>query len=287
MSRDHFLIVLPARYGSTRFPGKPLVSIAGKPLIEWVYRRAQEIRGAGELVVATDDGRIADAVKAFGGNAVMTAGDHVTGTDRVAEVARSLSYPFVVNLQGDEPVFDPRMVEAMVERLMTSPDRDIVTACHRIESPDDYHNPNVVKVVVDAGGRALYFSRTPVPNGAALGSKPGKTSDPTSEPVASPSPASPPYRHIGIYAYKREALLRFTSLDPTGLERAERLEQLRALENGMTIDVVVTDSQTLGVDVPEDVKKVEKELGRIYTDRYSDSTGPAEGVAGSDSDTSV
>jgi 3-deoxy-manno-octulosonate cytidylyltransferase (CMP-KDO synthetase) len=253
MSRERFLVVLPARYGSTRFPGKPLVTIAGKPLIEWVYRRAGEINGVGELVVATDDRRIAEAVESFGGKVAMTSSDHATGTDRVAEVARSLSYDYVVNLQGDEPVFDPRMVEAMVDNLDESPQTDIVTACHPIDSPNDYRSPNVVKVVLDRSGRALYFSRSPIPSGTVIDH--------------SGAPASPAYRHVGIYAYRKEALLRFTALEPTTLEKSERLEQLRALEFGMTIRVIEATTPTLGVDVAEDVKKVEKELARIYTDR--------------------
>jgi 3-deoxy-manno-octulosonate cytidylyltransferase (CMP-KDO synthetase) len=247
MGHEPFLIVLPSRYGSTRFAGKPLADISGRPLVEWVYRRASQVRGVGELVVATDDERIARAVESFGGNAVLTAGDHATGTDRVAEVARSRPYEVVVNLQGDEPVFDPRTVEAMVDRLVSAPDTDIVTGCHPIEAKEDHDDPNVVKVVADRDGRALYFSRSPVPHGALeIGAA---------------------YRHVGIYVFRRESLIRFTSLEASPLERAERLEQLRALENGMTIRLIVTDTKTVGVDVPDDVKKVEKELDRIYTDR--------------------
>jgi 3-deoxy-manno-octulosonate cytidylyltransferase (CMP-KDO synthetase) len=247
VSRESFLIVLPARYGSTRFPGKPLAEVAGKPLIEWVYTRAQAIRGAGELAVATDDRRIAEAVEAFGGSVVMTSSEHATGTDRVAEVARSRDFPYVVNLQGDEPVFDPALVESMIDRLAGSPDVDIVTACHPIETQEDFDNPNFVKVVMDGDGNALYFSRSPVPaGGVATG------------------PATP-YRHVGIYAYRKDSLLRFTTLPSTDLERTERLEQLRALENGMRIAVLITDKPTLGVDVPEDVINVEKELGKTYT----------------------
>jgi 3-deoxy-manno-octulosonate cytidylyltransferase (CMP-KDO synthetase) len=247
MGRDSFMVVLPARYGSTRFPGKPLAVIAGRPLIEWVYRRALDIDGAGEVVVATDDRRIADAVASFGGRAVMTDPGHATGTDRVAEVVKTADYPLVVNLQGDEPIFDPSSVKKMVDLLLTSRDADITTACHPIESEGDLNDPNVVKVVIDTGGRALYFSRSPIPNGTG------------------PARRAAAYRHVGIYAYRRESLLRFTKLEPSPLERAEKLEQLRALENGMVIRLVVTERPTLGVDVPDDVKKVEKELGRIYT----------------------
>jgi 3-deoxy-manno-octulosonate cytidylyltransferase (CMP-KDO synthetase) len=272
MGRESFLVVLPARYASTRFPGKPLAEIAGRPLIEWVYRRAEEIRGVGELVVATDDDRIAGAVEGFGGRAVMTSADHVTGTDRVAEVARSRDLPFVVNLQGDEPVFDPRTVEEMVEQLSAAPDTDVVTACHPITSAKDYFDPNVVKVVVDRHGRALYFSRSPIPEGVF------KNGAAVERPARVPE-VQQAYRHVGVYAYRREALLRFASLAPTNLERTERLEQLRALENGMTVRVVVTDTPTLGVDVPENIKEVEKALGGIYTRRDATTGKPVKGIA--------
>ena len=250
MGRELFMVVLPARYGSTRFPGKPLVKISGKPLVEWVYRRASEIDGMGELVVATDDRRIADVVESFGGNVVVTSGQHETGTDRVAEIARQSKCDIIVNLQGDEPVFDPHMVENMVDRLTAEPDTDIVTACHAIDSIGDYENPNVVKVVADNNGRALYFSRSPIPQGI----------------YQQPDTTAKAYRHVGVYAFRKKVLLRFTQLERTPLEQSERLEQLRALENGMTIGLVVTDTHTVGVDVPDDVKKVEKELRRLYTD---------------------
>ncbi|MGD8413588.1 MAG: 3-deoxy-manno-octulosonate cytidylyltransferase [Candidatus Latescibacterota bacterium] len=251
MGRNPFLVVLPARYGSTRFPGKPLAEISGRPLIEWVYRRASGIVGAGEVLVATDDRRIAEVVESFGGNVRMTGSDHATGTDRVAEVAAKSEFPIVVNLQGDEPVFDPSAVTSMVDALASDPAADIATACHPVESPEEFNNPNIVKVVFDGSGRALYFSRSPIPSGAGA-SGPAKA-----------------YRHVGIYAYRKESLLRFTSLERSALEKSEKLEQLRALENGMTIRVVVTGQPTFGVDVPEDVKKVEKELSRIYTGRDS------------------
>lgn len=192
------------------------------------------------MVVATDDARIAHAVRGFGGDVVMTRGDHATGTDRVAEAARHLRVDVIVNLQGDEPVFDPALIRAMLAVLARQPGADIVTACHALHSPDDFENPNIVKVVFDTHGRALYFSRAPVPWGAM--------------------DARGAFRHVGVYAYRRTALLKMAKLPRTALEVSERLEQLRALENGMTIAVVETQHETIGVDVPADVKKVEKFL---------------------------
>lgn len=196
------------------------------------------MRGAERVVVATDDDRIVDAVRAFGGQVVMTRDDHVTGTDRVAEAARKLRAPIVVNLQGDEPVFDPHMVERMVERLQRDPGVDIVTACHQIHSVKEFQSPHVVKVALDRRGNAMYFSRSPIPEGGlATGTA---------------------YRHVGVYAFRREALARFARLPRSPLEIAERLEQLRALENGMKIGVVETKRATVGVDVPADIKIVER-----------------------------
>ena len=192
------------------------------------------------MVVATDDERIARVVRAFGGRIAMTSGTHATGTDRVAEVARTLRVDVVVNLQGDEPVFDPALVERMVAVFARKPDIDIVTACHALRDADAFHNPNIVKVVTGLDGRAIYFSRSPVPWGAM--------------------DTGGAFRHVGVYAYRRAALLKFAKLPRTPLEIAERLEQLRALENGMTIAVVETERETVGVDVPADVKNVEKVL---------------------------
>lgn len=216
--------------------------ISGRPLIEWVHRRATRVRGAARVVVATDDARIAERVRGFGGEVIMTPGDHATGTDRVAAVAKTLRVDIIVNLQGDEPVFDPGLVERMVQVFSRQPDVDIVTACHALRDAVDFLDPHVVKVVFDRRGRALYFSRAPIPSGAR------------DEPAA--------WRHVGVYAYRRAALLRFAALPRTPLEITERLEQLRALENGMTIAVVETERETVGVDVPADVKKVEKLLAQ-------------------------
>jgi 3-deoxy-manno-octulosonate cytidylyltransferase (CMP-KDO synthetase) len=199
------------------------------------------VRGVTRVLVATDDERVARAVRAFGGDLVMTRSDHVTGTDRVAEVAKTLRVAVVVNLQGDEPVFDPEMVERMVARLARDRGVDIVTACHALYHADAFRSPHVVKVVIDKKGHALYFSRSPIPSGAM-------------------EHAAGAYRHIGAYAFRRDALARFTRLPRTPLEISERLEQLRALEHGFKIAVVETDRETVGVDVPADIKNVERAM---------------------------
>jgi 3-deoxy-manno-octulosonate cytidylyltransferase (CMP-KDO synthetase) len=237
-------VVLPARYHSSRFPGKPLAVLAGRPLIEWVFRRASQIEGVSRVVVATDHDQIASVVDSFGGEVVMTSADHATGTDRVAEVARGLEEDIIVNLQGDEPVFPPELIGEMIAPLRSSEGIDIVTACHEIEDRRDADNPNVVKVVMDHANRALYFSRSPIPSSGFAGT--GKR--------------SPMYRHIGIYTFHRESLLRFAGSPRTPLECAENLEQLRALENGMAVQVIKTRYSTVGVDSPEDIKTVEKAL---------------------------
>jgi len=240
MNPPRAAIVLPARFNSTRFPGKPLAVVHGKPLIEWVCLRAGQIRHAERVVVATDDERVATAVRGFGGDVIMTSIEHRTGTDRVAQVAREMDHDIIVNLQGDEPVFSPPLVDEMIE-LCAASDADIVTARHRVASSEDAASPHVVKVVCDATGRALYFSRAVIPYAR--------------------SGEGGAYRHVGIYVFRRASLLRFTSLPATPLELAENLEQLRALENGMIVRVVDSDEATMGVDIPEDIKGVEKILG--------------------------
>lgn len=249
-----FVIILPARYESSRFPGKPLVDIGGRTLIEWVYRRADRVRGVGEVIVATDDIRIQRAVEAFGGRAVLTPRDIRTGTDRVAAVTRDLDYDVVVNLQGDEPVVPDGLVEEMIS-VIDETGADMVTPCHPIDDPGDLTNPNVVKMIMTSDRRALYFSRSPIPYGAwkALHG-----------PGAAPADA---FRHIGVYAYRKGALLEFAGAPPSLLERQEGLEQLRALELGMDIRTVVSQERTAGVDVPEDIKIVEKILVKNYTGR--------------------
>jgi 3-deoxy-manno-octulosonate cytidylyltransferase (CMP-KDO synthetase) len=223
-----FRVVIPARYASSRLPGKPLLSIAGKPMLQWVHERACA-SGADEVLIATDDQRIASAARAFGAHALMT-GAHASGTDRIAEVARSGGWEgqdIVVNVQGDEPLMPAAVIAQVAQLLAAQPQADIATLASPIESLEELLDPNVVKVVTDARGLALYFSRAPIPwnrDGAATG-------------LASQSDCSGARRHRGIYAYRVAALLRLAQLPPGALEEREKLEQLRALEHGMRIYV--------------------------------------------------
>jgi 3-deoxy-manno-octulosonate cytidylyltransferase (CMP-KDO synthetase) len=234
--------VIPARFASTRFPGKPLADIDGKPMIEHVYRRAQASPAISRVIVATDDMRIATAVAAFGGNVRLTRPDHLTGTDRLAEVASTLDCDIVVNVQGDEPLLDSRAITEVVAPF-SDPTIVMTTLYKRIQQTSEFSDPNVVKVVLDRAGFALYFSRAPIPH------------------ARDPRSGWPPlHRHIGIYAYRRSALLVLASLEPTPLERTEVLEQLRALEHGIRIKAVETLYDSIGVDTPADLEQVRRLL---------------------------
>jgi 3-deoxy-manno-octulosonate cytidylyltransferase (CMP-KDO synthetase) len=238
--------IVPARYASTRFPGKSLAFIAGKPLIQHVVERCQKAKSLSEVIVATDDPRIADVAKKFC-RVEMTRPEHPSGTDRIAEAAARCACDAVVNIQGDEPLIDPAAIDAVAGALAQN---EMATAATPVKNPAEYDNPNVVKVVVNAAGRALYFSRRTIPylREAASGS--------VSEQLA----AFPFLKHLGIYGYRRETLLRLVKFPVSPLENAEKLEQLRALENGIPMAVVKVDYDSVGVDVPEDVKRVEKIL---------------------------
>jgi 3-deoxy-manno-octulosonate cytidylyltransferase (CMP-KDO synthetase) len=240
--------IVPARYGSTRFPGKPLARIAGKPLIQHVVERCQQARALCEVVVATDDTRIWEVAQEFC-RAEMTSPDHPSGTDRLAEVVQRCECDAAVNIQGDEPLIDPQVVEAVARALA---DNEMSTAATTIREAAEYDDPNVVKVVVNTEGRALYFSRRTIPylRDAASGS------------VAGQLAAFPFLKHIGIYGYRRETLLRLVAFPVSSLEKAEKLEQLRALENGISIAVVRVEYDSVGVDVPADVKRVEAILAK-------------------------
>ena len=238
--------IIPARYASTRFPGKPLAPIAGKPLLQHVVERCKSARSLSEVIVATDDPRIAGVAKQFC-RVEMTRPDHPSGSDRIAEVAARSTCDAVVNIQGDEPLIDPAVIDAVAGALENS---EMSTAAARIKDPDEFENPNVVKVVVNTEGRALYFSRRTIPylREAASGS--------VSEQLA----AFPFLKHLGIYGYRRATLLRLVQFPVSPLESAEKLEQLRALEHGIQIAVVTVDYDGAGVDVPEDVARVERLL---------------------------
>jgi 3-deoxy-manno-octulosonate cytidylyltransferase (CMP-KDO synthetase) len=232
--------VIPARFRSTRLPGKPLALIDGRSMVEHVYRRASEAREIHAVLVATDDEEVAAVVDGFGGTAVMTRGDHATGTDRLAEVAAALDSELIVNVQGDEPLILPEALDALVALLRDRPSEVMGTLRRRIVDPADFENPAVVKVVVDRDGNALYFSRAPVPF-----TRPGHN-----------RPAV--WKHMGLYVYRREFLLSISTLPATPLEQSEGLEQLRVLEHGFRICTAETRIDTIGVDTPEDLERVRR-----------------------------
>jgi 3-deoxy-manno-octulosonate cytidylyltransferase (CMP-KDO synthetase) len=243
-AKPEVVIVIPARFGSTRLPGKPLVSLAGKPMIQRVYERAKMAALADRVIVATDDERIVKAVESFGGTARMTRPDHRTGTERVAEVAAHEKGDVFVNVQGDEPVLDPVAVDTAVNALLEEPAAAISTVATQIKAPADIIDPNVVKTVLDFDNNGLYFSRAPIP----------WVRDTTSKIQLRH------LKHLGLYVFQREALLEYPTLPQGELERIEQLEQLRWLENGWKIRVAEVEHDAVSVDVPEDVARVEKLL---------------------------
>jgi 3-deoxy-manno-octulosonate cytidylyltransferase (CMP-KDO synthetase) len=234
-------IVIPARYASTRLPGKPLLRQTGKYLVQHVYERACLARRASQVIIATDDSRIAAAVKSFGGQVALTRRDHPSGTDRVAEVAQSLAADVIVNLQGDEPLVDPATLDLLPELLERNADTDMATVAVPFTSTEQYHNPNCVKVVCDAAGKALYFSRSPIP--FVRDEMP---------PVGKHETQTTFLQHLGLYAYRRQFLLQLATLPPQPLERLEKLEQLRALSLGYRIQVGVARQAAIGVDTYDD-----------------------------------
>lgn len=243
--------IIPARFGSTRLPGKPLSDIHGRTLVERVHERARGARRVGRVVVATDDERIASVVRGFGGEAVMTSSRHPTGTDRLAEAARGMHTDIVVNVQGDEPMLDPAGIDAAVAALVDDPAVPMSTLSLPLRSVDEMLAPSVVKVVTDRLGDALYFSRSPIPH-VRLGA--GEGARASAEAAVARGLAR---QHVGLYAYRREALLRLASLPPCPLEEAEGLEQLRALHHGMRIRVVPVEGEGgVAVDTPEDLERV-------------------------------
>jgi 3-deoxy-manno-octulosonate cytidylyltransferase (CMP-KDO synthetase) len=244
MSLGKVVVVIPARYGAVRLPGKPLVSLAGKPMIQRVFERAKLAKTAHRVIVATDDERICQAVEAFGGEARMTRSDHRTGTERVAEVAAHVEGDVFVNVQGDEPLLDPVAVDTAVRALLEDPPATVATVATPIKTPGDIMDPNVVKTVLDFDGNALYFSRAPIP----------WVRDSATHQVVRHM------KHLGLYVFQRDALLDYPTLPQGELERIEQLEQLRWMENGYKIRVAEVEHDAVSVDVPEDVARVEKLL---------------------------
>jgi 3-deoxy-manno-octulosonate cytidylyltransferase (CMP-KDO synthetase) len=233
--------IIPARWGSTRFPGKALHLIAGKPLLRHVWERCRRAKKLDRLIIATDDFRIAEAAFDWGAEVAMTSPNHGSGTDRIAEVAAKMKqFAHIINIQGDEPLIDPKLIDRLVRELQRDKTLQMITAAHPFEDLREAESPHQVKVVLDEKGDALYFSRAPIPF------------------ARDATHATQYFRHQGIYGYRRELLLRFVRWKTSPLERAEALEQLRALENGVRIRVVMTGSGSPGVDTPEDARMIER-----------------------------
>lgn len=244
-TRPSVLVVIPARWGSTRFPGKPLHLIAGKPLVQHVWERCKQCRHVDKVVIATDDERIADAARLFNAVSVLTSADHPSGTDRVAETAKSFPrHDVVINVQGDEPLISPALIDELAQTLAGDATIPMITAAAPIGDPAHLDDPNVVKVVLSMQSDALYFSRSPIPH------------------PRNPEAGVTHFRHLGIYGFQREFLFQFVTWPPSLLEKAESLEQLRALENGARIRVVITRESSPGVDTEEQARAVEALLGK-------------------------
>jgi 3-deoxy-manno-octulosonate cytidylyltransferase (CMP-KDO synthetase) len=258
--------IIPARFASSRLPGKPLSDIHGRTMIEWVYDRARAAATVARVVVATDDERIGRVVRGFGGEAVMTSPDHPTGTDRIAEAARTIAADVVVNVQGDEPMVDPAAIDAAARALLDDPSLPMATLSLPLRTVEEMMAPSVVKVVSDAWGNALYFSRSPIPC-VRLGAAADLRAAAEATVVRGLA-----RKHVGLYAYRRDALLRLAALPPSPLEVAEGMEQLRALHHGMRIRVVPVDGEGgVAVDTPEDLERV-----RALLPRPARSAGRAE-----------
>ncbi len=234
--------LIPARWASSRFPGKPLHPLHGKPLIQHVFERASQCKGLADLAIATDDSRISEVAKGFGAKVILTSSEHPTGTDRLAEAARDFpEASHFINIQGDEPLIEPTLIDQLAQVLAADADLEMVTAASLIKEENQIADPNIVKVVVAQSGNALYFSRSPIP----FVREPGR---------------APHHRHIGIYGYRADFLQTFIKLPPSPLEESESLEQLRALDNGARIHVVMTDHEAIGLDTPEQVSLLERLL---------------------------
>jgi 3-deoxy-manno-octulosonate cytidylyltransferase (CMP-KDO synthetase) len=233
------VVIIPARYGSTRFEGKPLAIIDGRPMIQHVYQRSKEAEFVDDVIVATDDARVMNAVMEFNGKVMMTSPRHKCGTDRIAEIAERIDAEIIVNVQGDEPLISPRAIDEVVAPLKAEKNLKMCTLMKKITDQKELHDPDVVKVVTDRQGYALYFSRSmiPYPRDAEYGDA---------------------YKHIGVYVYRKDFLLQFSKMEQTPLERCESLEQLRALENGIRIKVIETGYDSISVDRPGDLEEIKK-----------------------------
>jgi 3-deoxy-manno-octulosonate cytidylyltransferase (CMP-KDO synthetase) len=253
-------VIIPARYGSTRFPGKPLADISGKPMVQHVYERASQATLVDEVFVATDDRRIEEAVEAFHGKVVLTSKECRSGTDRMAEAARNFSSDVFINVQGDEPLISPKLIDQIAASLISDPQTRIVSAGISFKSREDFLDPNIVKVLTDRDAYAIYFSRYPIPFLKQAWQKSAHSQkrwdDYYSEYSFERLGESAVKKHLGIYGFKREELLKFSQWEPTPLECQEELEQLRILEHGGKIKIVPTDQESIAVDRPEDLAKI-------------------------------
>ena len=236
--------VIPARYGSSRFEGKVLADIHGKPMIQWVWEAAKKAKILDEIIIACDDERIEEAVKSFGARALLTSKEHASGTDRICEIVNPLDVRVIVNLQADEPLLDPVMIENVARPLLDNNSLNMATLMKKIDEPKEITDPNVVKVLTDKNGLALYFTRATIPY------------------QRDKSFSATYYKHIGIYAYTKDFLFIFKNLPESGLEKIEKLEQLRVLEAGFRIKVIETKILTIGVDTPEDLEKVKEAIAK-------------------------
>src|SRR3989338_2331660 len=277
--------VIPARYGSTRFEGKVLADLQGKPMLQWVWEQAKKAKILDELIVACDDKRIEEAVNGFGGKAVLTSKEHLSGTDRICEVVNPLEVKVIVNIQADEPLLDAVMIENVARPLLDDSRLNMATLMKRIDDPHEISDPNVVKVTIDRHGFALYFSRAAIPyqrdkpprrrRGNSQSHKPegngGQPNSRSHKPEGNGAASARRshksinaayYKHIGLYAYSKDFFFIFKNLPESNLERIEKLEQLRVLEEGFRIKVIETNISTLGVDTPEDLEKVKKIISR-------------------------
>ena len=255
-TNEKILAVIPARWASVRFPGKPIADILGKPMVQWVSEQAQKSRLVNEVVIATDDKRIYDVVIGFGGKVVMTSPNHQSGTDRVAEVAKKIECDIVVNIQGDEPLIPPENIDLVIKPLLDSGELAVSTLMTSITSSSEILDPDICKVVVDDAGCALYFTRAPIPYNRDFECM----DSPNTDSQMGVNQMVLGHKHIGIYAYKKSFLLQFSNMKISRLENIEKLEQLRILENRYSIQVVETKQNSVGVDRPSDIEKIVKNI---------------------------